>query len=130
MSDGYEPHGHITLTYTVPGTALAVRGQGRGVPGVGRTGGPGGVLYRVLPQDRPRTIFSLFLRQVPTYGQMKAILSIMMRFPIKGPERVQNSLRIDPRMTLQMTLQDWSPDGPPDPYIQTSDIPWSIIGLI
>ena len=51
-------------------------------------GGPGG-LYRVLPGTHPGPIFSLFLAQGPTHGQMKLNNEILMRFPRMGPERVQ-----------------------------------------
>ena len=53
---------------------------GEGVPGVWGLGGPGGVLYRVLPRTLQDPIFSIFKAKGPPYGQMKAISVISMRF--------------------------------------------------
>ena len=67
--------------YTEYATVAAGAGRG-GVPGVGwdREGGWEG--YTGTPPDYPPgPIFSLFLVNEPTHGQMKAILDILMRFP-------------------------------------------------
>ena len=81
MSDGYEPHDHIYSAVVPASMNCGTPGGGRGVPGVVGTGWGREVLYRVLPSTLPGPIFSIFKVKGPTYGQMKAILRHLMRFP-------------------------------------------------
>ena len=64
-----------------------------------------GGLYRVPSQPSPGPIFSIFKAKSPTYGQMKAILEVLMRFPRMGLGWVQNGSRIDLRIDLPGTSQ-------------------------
>ena len=81
------------------------RGRGGGVPGVwddwvagrGYTGTP--------PSHPPGPHIEHIPEISPTHGQMKAKSDCFMRFPIKGPERVQKGSRNDLKLTLQTTLQ-------------------------
>ena len=50
--------------------------RGGGVPGVWDWVGPGGVLYRVLPDTLPGPIFDHIPEISPTHGRMKAISCI------------------------------------------------------
>ena len=83
--DGFEPHGTIYSAGTVALTsAVYMLGGGwdRGVPGVvGSWVGREGCYTGYQPSTIPGPIFNIFLRLGPTYGQMKAILRLLMRFP-------------------------------------------------
>ena len=78
-------------------------------PGCGMMGGSGRVYWEGYTRYPPGTllgpIFNIYLRLGPTHGQMKAFFTKLMRFPKKGPERVQKCLRIDPELTPELTLQ-------------------------
>ena len=96
MFDGYEPHG--TIVQPAPPRALpAGRARlawwGRGVPGVvGTRWAWRGAIPGTHPDQSQDPIFSIFKAQGPTYGQMKAILEVSLRFP-------RIDLRIDPELT-------------------------------
>ena len=108
MVDGYEPHDHILAGPQTHGTLSTPDGRGEGVPGVwDREGGWEGYTgYLARPSQDP--IFSIFKAISPTYGQMKAIYEVFMRFPSMGLERVQKRSRID----LRIDLPDTSQTGP------------------
>ena len=90
--------------------------------------GTGRVLYRYPGHTLPGPIFNLNLALSPTYGQMKAISRFLMRFPNKGPERVLELTRIDPRIDPPDPGPEMAPDDPQIPYPRTSGYQWSRIG--
>ena len=59
--------------------SAAVR-HGAGVPGVGRWVGREGCYTGTPPVRSQDWLYTVFKVKGPTYGQMKAILDIMMRF--------------------------------------------------
>ena len=59
---------------------------GRGVPGVGRTGGWWEGYTGYYPAMSQGPIFSIFSLRSPTHGQMKAFPNVSMRFPEMGPD--------------------------------------------
>ena len=92
--------------------------------------GPGRGYTGVLPSCSQDPIFSHILALEPTYGQMKAILAVLMRFPKMGLEWVQIWVQNGLRMTLQDHPSRWSPDALRSPYIPTSETLWLRIGTI
>ena len=78
MSYRFEPHDLIYsagLTVRDPLDAVAGSGVGRGVPGVVGTGWvPGGAIPGYYPDPPRYPYLVIFEVQIPTYGQMKAIL--------------------------------------------------------
>ena len=133
MGYQYEPHGTIYSAGHCP-RPLYHAGRYRSVRGRCTRGGYGWVGTWVgytgyLPGPSQDPYISLFLRQGPTHGQMKAFFSKTMRFLRLGPrmtsELTQNDLRIDPDRPSRLTSQtgpempqtdlpDWSRDVLPE----------------
>ena len=103
---------------------------GVGVPGVRELGGYREGLYRVPTRPVSGPIFSHILR-------LRAYLRPNEGNFMTFDEVSKIGSRIDLRLTSELTQialrylsPDWSPDGPQIPISKTSDIQWSIIGVI
>ena len=70
-------------------------------------------------QDPPQDPYLvIFLASGPTYGQMKAISEVSMRFPKIGSQIDPELTQIDPRIDPPRLVPRWPSDEPPDPQIQ------------
>ena len=76
-----------------------------------RVGGLGGAIPGTIPSPSQDPYLVIFSLKAHTYGQMKAILMVLMRFPENGSRIDLELTRIDLRMTLPDTLPGWSPDA-------------------
>ena len=78
--DGSEPHDHIVLAGCSVVASRVVMPGGGGVPGYGMAGVGREGYTGYSPSTVPGPIFNIFQAISPTYGQMKAILTYLMRF--------------------------------------------------
>ena len=72
-------------------------------PGWWEGGYPEGCYTGYPSRTIPGPIFSIFKARGPTYGQMKLILEVSMRFPRKGSRIDSELTRIDPRIDPEST---------------------------
>ena len=81
MTDGSEPHDHITLAGLHAQTVYSGDRVGGVYPGYGDRVVPGRAIPvpRPIPSQDPN--LTIFQPQGPTHGQMRAILRYSMRFP-------------------------------------------------